>query len=257
MSFISKARIKMQKLRRAARYAVLRAQGQEWLFVMGHMRSGSSLLVHLLNSNSDILGYGETHITYWGRRSLAKLHLHNLERFTQNGVDVEPLRYAMDKILHDHIPNLSVLNVSPLKVIITVRTPDRALPSIIDLNLPSIQQPEDALAYYESTLNRLDRWIDAYDRPYVVVDYDDLVSDPEPILQTITTYLALDEPLTPTYEVMWATGERGIGDSSEVIRAQTITSTNTAYDSTVSRELVMQGRRRYNAFLRCHASCRA
>ena len=34
------------------------------LFVLSHMRSGSSLLTHILNTNNEIIGYGETHIKY-------------------------------------------------------------------------------------------------------------------------------------------------------------------------------------------------
>ena len=58
-----------RKVYYGVRYYSTLAAGYELLFVLGHMRSKSSLLVHLLNSNPEVLGYGETHIGYTGRRS--------------------------------------------------------------------------------------------------------------------------------------------------------------------------------------------
>lgn len=37
---------------------------QKRVFVMGHMRSGSSVLAHILSSNEQILSYGETNKKY-------------------------------------------------------------------------------------------------------------------------------------------------------------------------------------------------
>src|SRR3972149_8331155 len=44
-----------------------------FLFILGHMRSGSSLLCHLLCSSEDIIGFGEAHNDYRRRSDLSKL----------------------------------------------------------------------------------------------------------------------------------------------------------------------------------------
>jgi LPS sulfotransferase NodH len=36
----------------------------EFVHILSHMRSGSTLLAHLLASHPEIIGYGETHIRY-------------------------------------------------------------------------------------------------------------------------------------------------------------------------------------------------
>ena len=45
------------------------------LFILGHMRAASSLLSHILTSNSEIIGYGETHTQYYREQDLKKLIL--------------------------------------------------------------------------------------------------------------------------------------------------------------------------------------
>lgn len=257
MSLLSTVHSKFRKLQLTAQYVALRATSHQWLFVVGHMRSGSSLMVHILNSNPDILGYGETHIPYRSRRTLAKLHRHIRDEFANNGAHVGPHRYTMDKILHDHIRNASVLKTGPLKVLVTVRTPDNALPSILDLNMPSIQRPEEALAYYTSALERIDRWIGDYGRPYVLVNYDDLVRKPDAVLDVISSYLELDEPLSPTYEVTWATGKRGIGDTSETIRTQKIEEKDSSYEAVIPDAVQAQATEHYERFLGRHDDYRA
>jgi len=50
-----------------------RGQPYRILLILSHMRSGSSLLTHLLNSNPEIIGYGETHIQYASEQDFKKL----------------------------------------------------------------------------------------------------------------------------------------------------------------------------------------
>ncbi len=45
----------------------------KYLFVFAHMRSGSTLLVHLLNSSPEIIGYGETKTVYTDEDSFCNL----------------------------------------------------------------------------------------------------------------------------------------------------------------------------------------
>ena len=67
------------------------------LFVLGHMRSYSSLLCHILGSHPQVDGYCETHIKYRTWLDLLRLR----SRVVQ--LTGEPLRgrYILDKVLHN------------------------------------------------------------------------------------------------------------------------------------------------------------
>lgn len=246
-----------RKIYYAARYLQLRARNIKWLFIIGHMRSGSSLLTHLLNSNPEILGYGETHIKYVGRRSLLELRDDVHERFAAHDALPAHHRYTMDKILHPYILDPSVLRVKPLKIVVIVRHPTNALPSILDLDLDFIQTAQRVLKYYRRTLQRMTEWLSCYDRPYLVIDYDELVNRPETVLRRLSDYLDLQEPLTTKYDAMWATGEPGIGDSSLHIHEREITSTSTSYNTEVPSHVITEAQGHYRAFLSKHARYRA
>ncbi|WP_162891479.1 sulfotransferase [Salinibacter ruber] len=226
------------------------AAGYEWLFVLGHMRSGSSLLVHLLNSNPEVLGYGETHIQYQGRRSVVQLHDHVSSQFEAH--DEPPgwhYRYVMDKILWPHIHNDDLLHQVPLSVIVIVRRPEATLPSILSWDLEGIRTPETALRYYVERLGRVRRLLEGYDAPFAFTRYEDLTGRTEEALLNISEYLSLDERLTPTYDTMWATGTSGIGDSSENIKEGRVRSTETSsYDVDLDPAIIGRARDRYRAF---------
>ena len=244
-----------ERVYHGARYLNKRAKGVQWLFILGHMRTGSSLLVHILNSNPEILGYGETHLDYRGRGSLAKLHDHVCEQFERHGelVDSDTI-YVMDKVLWPHIKNRSVLRVRPLKIVVIVRDPADALPSILSRDLDSIQIPEEALEYYVRTIRRVSRELRVYRRPFVLLEYGNLVNNTENGLKKITEYLDLDVPLTPEYELMWATGRKGIGDDTSVIYTERIQSSRSEYRVNLPAPIVSRGRDAYRSFVDTHKS---
>ena len=69
----------------------------KYVIILSHMRSGSSLLIHLLASNPDVLCYGESHISYDNKKALAYLIAKNLiyrRKFLPSGI------FIADKILH-------------------------------------------------------------------------------------------------------------------------------------------------------------
>ena len=220
----------MRKLYYRAHYHQLRARGFKWLFVLGHMRTGSSLLVHILNTNPEILGYGETKLKYRGRHSLAKLYDHVLEEFEAHGGYSKHPTYIMDKILGHHVLNRQVFSTDALRCIVIVRDPIEALPSILSRDLPLIQSPGDALDYYSRTLSRIKMELEAYDRPFVFLKYSQLVNESDQVLRRITDYLDLREPLVPEYNPIWSTGKPGIGDSSPRIRKGNILNQSNKYD---------------------------
>lgn len=245
-----RARYVSERVYHGARYLTERVKGVRWLFILGHMRTGSSLLVHILNSNPEILGYGETHLDYRGRRSLTQLHNHVCEQFERHtGLVDSNFTYVMDKVLWPHIKNCSVLRVRPLKIVVIVRDPADALPSILSRNLDSIQTPQDVLDYYVRTIRRLSRELRVYGRPFVLLTYSNLVNNTEDELKKITDYLDLVTPLTAEYEQMWSTGERGIGDSSKRIKQGRVSQDKTSYGIEIGHDVIEKARERYHAFL--------
>lgn len=238
-----------EKIYFGTRYFGMWAAGYKWLFVLGHMRSGSSLLVHLLNSNPEVLGYGETHLQYTGRRSFVKLHDHVEKEFETHGEPPERRHsYVMDKILHSHITNIDLLRQVPLSIIVIVRRPKEAIPSILDLGLNKIQTPEEAVEYYGKRIMRIQKLLEVYNSPFVFTKYSGLTERTNETLTDISEYLALDEGLTPTYDTMWSTGKRGIGDSSEKIKEGRVRSGRSSYDADIDTELIGKAREYYGQF---------
>jgi len=74
------------------------------VFIMGHMRCGSTLLLHILLTNREMIGCGERNAAYCSHRDLDKLEI--FARAAQRA----PFRrfgYVVDQINHDQFtPNL-------------------------------------------------------------------------------------------------------------------------------------------------------
>lgn len=239
-----------EKIYYGARYCSMRAAGYEWLFVLGHMRSGSSLLVHLLNSNPEVLGYGETPIRYAGRRSFVDLHDHVHDQFEAH--DEPPgrrYRYVMEKILWPHVRPGDWLRKVPLSVIVIVRRPEATLPSMLSRDIDGVHTPKEALSYYVERLQHVQEMLQEYGSSFVLLTCTDLTERTDDTLRHISEYLGLDERLAPTYDTMWSTGESGIGDPSDNIKEGRVRlGTRTSHDVDLDPEVLGQARERYRAF---------
>src|SRR5690606_30087767 len=86
---------KVERLVSKARRGLEALKGKRYILVLSHMRSYSSLLCHILNSNPEVAGYVETHSSYASRADLWRL-----KRRVFLGTDAEVGgRYVLDKIL--------------------------------------------------------------------------------------------------------------------------------------------------------------
>ena len=94
------------------------------LFILGHMRCGSTLLTNILCSHPEVIGFGETRTVYESERDFTKLvwkvhWTHRRFRVTQT--------YALDKLLHNHqLPDPALLDRRPHKLIFLSREPVRS-----------------------------------------------------------------------------------------------------------------------------------
>ena len=68
------------------------------LFIMGHMRSGSTLLMHLLVNHPQIIGCGERSVAYRSDDDLDKLEL--AARRSQHSL-FRQVSYVVDQLNHD------------------------------------------------------------------------------------------------------------------------------------------------------------
>lgn len=71
---------------------------QGMILILSHMRSGSSLLTHLISSHPDVIAIGEAHLSYLGTESrhqlVGKVYTRARKLLMQEG-------YVCDKVLHD------------------------------------------------------------------------------------------------------------------------------------------------------------
>jgi hypothetical protein len=213
------------------------------------MRSGSSLFTHILNSNPEIIGYGETHITY---NSLVDLKSLQFKVYWQLKDAKMQHEYILDKILHDHkILDVSILRSPNVYVIFLIREPSSTLPSI--LNIKPHWSEKKALDYYCQRLETLVDYgnIVADSQRCFLLTYDQLINDSESIFLALQHFLKTAAGFSEEYQVLKTTGKRGIGDSSENIKAGRILKSESEkkLDIPISPEAIAKA---MEAFSICH-----
>lgn len=185
------------------------------VFVHSHMRSGSTLLVHILCTHDRIYGSGETHITYKG--------FGDIQRLAQS-VDkhVGPLPknrsiYILDKLLHEY--DFDVHKWSQVKSyhVFLIRGPDDCVASMVDPDFRIIKSQDDAELYF---IRRMKYLYELYTTlresgaPCVAVTNDELVLDTKRTLAKLTDFFSLDDSLSDRYRFLPTTGVKGTGDFS-------------------------------------------
>lgn len=179
----------------------------KYIFIFGHMRSYTSLLAHLLGNSPEISGYFELHQPY--RKVLDFL---SMRVRISEGMDYHTRgRYLLDKILHNVEISPRILESKRLSVILTLREPVRSLQSLSRMLV--IESMDHALEYYLNRLKFLTQ-LSAIGGPKFFLDADDLVSNIDPVLTALSSFLGLKEILSSSYSVNKFTGQRGYGDSS-------------------------------------------
>ena len=224
----------------------------KYLFVLGHMRSRSTLLSHILGSNPNICGHGELHHAYLHPLSLMKIRLDlNLD-------SDEPLKnkYLLDKLLHNrNIVSDKVLETIQPKVIFLIRQPESALKSIInmgrkgrDAGLAQYEPVDGALDYYVSRLAMLEMYANKLQGNYFFIESDELINQPDDMLARLSVWLELEQPLDKNYSIFHNTGKAGTGDMSKNIKSGKILKTKGYPDIQLSPEIVQQG---WDAYISC------
>jgi hypothetical protein len=193
---------------------------RETIFILSHMRSGSSLLAHILIANPEVIGYGETMTRYTTSRDFDLLALKiwwMLRRWPFQGRE----RFLLDKLLHNVLlapSDMRLLVQHQTKLVFLLREPSGCLASLVR----SMQySPEQAVQYYLDRLDMLTQYANYLpsDYPSAMLTYQDLLQHTEPALKLLSTYLELRTPVSEEYDLLPTTGRYGIGDFSSNIRA--------------------------------------
>ena len=189
-----------------------------YLFVLGHMRSYSSILCHFLGSHPEIDGYCETHIKYRTRWDLLRLRSRVVK------LTGEPLRgrYVLYKVLHNYPFASSILRNPNTRSIVLLRRPEPTVRSIVNMGLhysdiPWYRDLDAVASYYEERLATLVLLAEQLRGRVMFVEAEALIDQTAAVLQGVTRALELSEPLQADYRRFAHTGERGFGDPSEVI----------------------------------------
>lgn len=195
---------------------------RRFLFILSHMRSGSSLLTHLLVNNPEVFGFGECHVPHTGPRSLREVSFKTTVR-----LHAMPAREAwvLDKILHNQLTiDNRLMRSEAGRFVFLLRNPEATLRSLLSLRRwvsdSDIRKPEHALEYYMTRLKGLrDLAAEIPSGRALLLHYEDLLECTADVLRTLEQHLALSSPLTEEYAVMRTTGRSSIGDPSPVIRS--------------------------------------
>ncbi len=234
----------------------LKKEPYKVLFILSHMRSGSSLLTHILISNPAIQGYGETHIRYQAEADLKRLlfnvYLHS-QQFT-NLKDLAKLRmnqtYILDKILHDHkLANKRLLELDNFYFIFLIREPTRTLMSMLD-HKPHWNE-ENAINYYSQRLSTLSEYAEIINskQKSFMLTYNQLIENSDLVFKSLQNFLKTPEVFSESYQVLETTGMRNVGDFKEKIRSGRIIKQPRKLDFSISPHVLETG---INQFDHCY-----
>lgn len=183
----------------------------QFLLVLGHMRSGSSLLLHLLVNHPDIDGQGEQNTPYRSARDLLRWRLRYHRR--QGPLPQWP-HYLVDQVNHNCLtPNPDLLRREDLKVLLLLRAPQPTIASLIKLSDRFYEgrwTEEAAIAHYLDRYRKLAELADKLIPEHALaLTYRDLTGQTEVCLAAIQGFLNLESSLSSHYQRQPFTGKRG------------------------------------------------
>ena len=186
-----------------------------YIFVIGHMRSYSSLLTHILGSHPKVSGYAEMHQKYRNWLDLLELNS-KVERTTDK---LSAHRYVLDKILHPQALSPRVMARKDLRAIAIAREPRSTIASILQLRAGGIDSTETAVRYYVERMQTLLRVAEMRRGDLVYLDGESLVEGTDRTLARLTDYLQLTPQLRSEYSIFRFTGVPKYGDPSDWIKS--------------------------------------
>ena len=182
------------------------------LLLLGHMRSGSTLLLHLLMTNPDVSALGERGVVYASRADLARLAI--AWRMARRS-PFQRLRYVADQVNHNHLtPNSRLLRDPRVRILFLLRRPELTIASILELYRTHYRQawsPSQAVDYYVERLGALTELGESLANPIcaALIPYEALTDLPQDTLEALRVFLGLKRGFTQTYSTHSFTGKHG------------------------------------------------
>lgn len=192
-----------------------------FLFIMSHMRSGSTLLLHILASHPEITGFGEMHQGYKSEEDLMRLAC--FVKYTKRELFINE-RYVMDKLVQKwDVVAETFLRDPRIYFIFLTRHGREALPSMVKMYRKGRAASYDESWYAEYMAERCNMLVNDAER---IPDFNrkfylsntELVHRTGAALQALGDFLNLQTPLNEDYSLMNTTGTAGVGDPSPYIR---------------------------------------
>ena len=183
------------------------------IFVLAHMRCGSTALSNILCSRPEVSGYGEAHVRYDGRGALGRLVVNQALRRGWK----PKASFLFDKILHSRHDADAAPEFFEARAIFVARQPAEAVPSITALykrlGRTEYGTDEQSARYYVERLRALARlWQGFPPERRLGLTHSDLIREPEQQLARISGRLGFSPPLKNAYVSPAASRRGGAGD---------------------------------------------
>ena len=196
-----------------AGHTLPRCSYRHCIFVLAHMRCGSTALSNIFCSRPDTSGYGETHVRHDGPDAPGRLAVNCLRR----GSWKAGASFQFDKILHSRLDKDAPAAFFDARAIFLVREPEPTIRSIVrlfeKLRRNEYRNHTEAAEYYIERLDALaclwDRFLPAQ---RIGFTHKALLADPEGILSRISRQLAIEPALENAYRSPSASRRGGGGD---------------------------------------------
>lgn len=184
-----------------------------YVFILGHQRTGSSMLTQIICSHPQVAGFGESRTRYRSRADLQSLRG---EVFRLHGNFWNLKSCVLDKVLFDELlPDVDTIDDEDIRWVFLLRDPIRTMRSMMEM----FGNESNQLQYYcdrvgwlrhasEQLANRGRSFFTTYDR---------LIENADSELEALTDFLGLDPPLAKEYELQPRAGKEGVGDASSRI----------------------------------------
>jgi len=199
------------------------------IFIIAHMRCGSTALSNILCTRPDVSGYGESHVRFNSREALGRLVVNQALRNAWK----PRAHHLFDKILHNRHDAAAPEEFYQARAIFVARSPGAAIRSIRALynGLGRDEYGTDHLAaqYY---LSRLDAMQASWERfapdRRIGLTHAALIENPDAALARISQGLSITPALENRYESLSASRKGGGGDptaSGRYTRIEPLTGT--------------------------------
>jgi hypothetical protein len=182
--------------------ARLHAPWTRFVFILAPMRSGTTLLHHILADAPGMLTAGETHLTYAGSRDLVRL-VQKVYRYERHA-GFRPSTIVEKCVMNDLVRDAAVLADPRCRVVFMLRDPIATVGSLLALkgkDWPYADDPRDAVGYFEARLAELRAQAErlAPTGRTFFLPYEALTTAPQPTLDVLGRFLETAAPLREDY----------------------------------------------------------